>query len=372
MSAKFDIMIGGQPSADLTGEMVALEVEENADLPGAFQLTLPIRRTATGDLATPADPRLGPWSNIAVTAQAGDGPAQCLIDGYVLAQKLTLDPACASSELTVWGQDASWLMNVEEKAREWSDVTDGTAANSIFSEYGFAPDAGNLDDDSPAHAEHPHSLMQRGSDARFLQMLAQRSGKLCRVYCADLPGVRIGYFGRPKLDGEAAVVLTATGTEDANVDELELDWDVMRPTTVMARQAVLDDTSPEGVGGPTTDSGLKPLGDQTLSAFTGQTVTSLLTTTVDDGGELTLRAQAVLGDASWFVRCRGRAEAGRLGAILRVGSVARLDRAGAVHSGNYLVWSVRHTITSDSHLMDFVLVRNAVGVPDAGGGGIGL
>jgi hypothetical protein len=37
--------------------------------------------------------------------------------------------------------------------------------------------------------------------------------------------------------------------------------------------------------------------------------------------------------------------------------------AGALHSGNYLVWSVRHKISQEAHKMDFTLVRNAIGTP---------
>jgi hypothetical protein len=112
-----------------------------------------------------------------------------------------------------------------------------------------------------------------------------------------------------------------------------------------------------------------------LADFSTQTVTALLTAPVDDAGELTLRAQSVLREAGWFARCQGTTDAGRLGSILRAGTVARLDAAGAVHSGNYFVWSVRHKITPLRHTMDFVMVRNAVGAPSAGGsllGGIGL
>ena len=55
--------------------------------------------------------------------------------------------------------------------------------------------------------------------------------------------------------------------------------------------------------------------------------------------------------------------------------VVQLNAAGALHSGKYLVWSVRHHITAEKHAMEFVLVRNAVGTPRARGllpGGFGL
>jgi hypothetical protein len=130
---------------------------------------------------------------------------------------------------------------------------------------------------------------------------------------------------------------------------------------------VLSDSDPDGVGGTTTDSGLAPLSDNDLPTFAGQTVTALLTAAVDDAGDLTGRATAVLRDAGWFVNCRGTADAGRVGSILRVGTIVAIAAAGALHSGNYLVWSVRHKITAEAHKMTFRLVRNAVGTPPAGG-----
>jgi hypothetical protein len=41
-----------------------------------------------------------------------------------------------------------------------------------------------------------------------------------------------------------------------------------------------------------------------------------------------------------------------------------------LYSGNWLVWSVRHTITGNSYKMHFVLVRNAVGAENTSGGGL--
>jgi hypothetical protein len=209
-----------------------------------------------------------------------------------------------------------------------------------------------------AHAEAGHSLMQRATDAQFLMNLAKRSGKLCRVFCEDMPGVRTGWFARPKLDGEPAAILIASGA-GANIDSLDFSWDVMRPTSVMAHQALFSST--EGAGGETAESGLTPLGDSDLATFAGKPVKAMLTAMVDDGGELTTRAQAVLAESGWFVRCEGTVTAASLGSILRVGKLVRVDSAGTRHSGNYLVWSVRHSISADDHSMAFVLVRNAVG-----------
>lgn len=369
MPSSFDILVGGAAVTDIDTTLIDLEIEENVDLPGAFRLTLPVKVSAGGDYDTPSDPRFGPLSNLAVTAQASDGQIHCLIDGYVLAHEIHLDAAAAASKLKISGQDASWLMNMTETAREWADVTDGAAANTIFGDYGFTPDPANLDDDSPAHTADTASLMQRASDAQFLRDLARRSGKLFRVFCTDTPGVRTGAFTTPSVDGDPAVTLTLNPSDAANIGPLEISWDVMRPSSISASQLLFTDDSGEASGGETTSSGLGDLDAQNLATFAGQPVSALLTTQAVDAGTVTQRAQSVLRDSGWFVRCEGSTDTGRLGAIMRAGTVAQIESAGSLHSGKYFVWSVRHHITANAHEMKFVLMRNAVGIaaPPAGG-----
>ena len=52
----------------------------------------------------------------------GSAPAadQCIFAGYVLSQKLHLETGVTNSTITVWGQDVSWLMNLEEKSASGS------------------------------------------------------------------------------------------------------------------------------------------------------------------------------------------------------------------------------------------------------------
>lgn len=73
MSTTFDILANGASATDFVSAFAELEVEENADLPGAFSLTLPVTRTDTGDLDVVDDQRLAPLANLAVTARADDG-----------------------------------------------------------------------------------------------------------------------------------------------------------------------------------------------------------------------------------------------------------------------------------------------------------
>jgi phage protein D len=261
-------------------------------------------------------------------------------------------------------------MNLEENAKEWVDVTDADVANSIFGNYGITPSDDNTSDDSPSHTEDTHTLMQRASDIQFLRLLARRNGKLCRVACTDTPGQRTGYFAKPNVDGDPVVTLELNDPTAWTVDALDFEWDVSRPTEVQAAQALFNDSDEDGVSVDLTDSGLDLLDDQDLATFSGQTMTVMLTAPVDSADELTLRAESVLREAGWFVRCSGQADVARLNAVLRVGSVVQINGAGSLNSGNYFVWSVRHTIDRQSHKMNFVLVRNAMGSAPSGAGGV--
>jgi len=370
VASTYNLLIDGNPADDdLVNAISALEVEENAEMPGAIQFKLPVSATDGGELTYVADNRFRPFANLAVVATPEGGDAQCIFDGYVLSHKIHLQTGTTSSTLEVWGQDSTWLMNLEEKAREWVDVTDADVAGAVFGDYGVSPSPDNSTDDSPSHTEAGHTLMQRATDIQFLNWLARRNGKLCRVVCADKPGQRIGYFARPKLDSDPVVTIALNDPQAWNVSALDVEWDASRPTAVKARQAFFTDSDPDGVSADTSDSGLPALDQRGLADFTGKPITVMLAAPVDDGGELNLRAQSLLRESERFVRCEGEADVARLGAILRVGAVVQIDGIGSLHSGKYYVWSVRHTISADSHKMKFVLVRNAVEPPPSGGGG---
>lgn len=372
MTSTFQLLLNGtEADENLYNAMSLLEVEENADLPGAIQLNLTVNRSESGDLTFVNDPGLQPFANLAVVATQDNKPDECIFDGYVLAHKLHLEKGITNSTLQVWGQDASWLMNLEEKVREWVDVTDASVANTIFGDYGFTPAAANTDDDSPSHTEDGHTLMQRTSDIQFLRNLARRNGKLCRVACTTTPGQRTGYFAKPNLEGEPVATISINDPEDCAASTLDLDWDVTRPSSVKASQALFTSSDEDGVSVDIEDAGLNLLDDRSLASFAGRPMTVLLTAPVDDAGELELRAKSLLQEASWFARCEGEIEVARLNAVLRVGTVVQVEGVGSLNSGKYFVWSVRHRISSDSHTMKFTLVRNAVGPSPAGGGFLG-
>jgi phage protein D len=386
MPGSYQLLLNGQAADSTLYKLVSsVEVEESMDLPGALQLQVPVSVGSDGDLTYVNDPRFAPLANIALVATppapqssipgvnllgGSSAPAaQCIFDGYVLSAKLHIERGTTNASLSVWAQDATWLMNLTERAREWVDVTDSDVAAAIFGNYGITPADDNTNEDSPSHIEAGHSLMQRATDIQFLRMLAQRNGKICRVVCSDTPGDRTGYFAAPDLGANPVATLTLNDPQAWTVNELDIFWDASAASSVNAAQALFTDSDPDGISADLSSSGLASLGDRDLATFAGQPMTIMLAAPVDDAGELTQRAQAVLREAGWFVRCEGESDVERLGAVLRAGAIVAISGIGAMHSGNYLVWSVRHKITEDVHTMRFVLVRNAVGNSPSGGAG---
>jgi hypothetical protein len=356
----FQLQVGGEPASTAVQEALqSAEVEENADGPDAMVLELPVNRTASGDLQFIDDGTFEPYTQVSAILSAG-GPSQCIFDGYVLSWRLHLDRVTAASTLRVWAQDASWLMNIDDQAREWPGLTDGQVANTIFASHGFVPDGANTDDDSPAHLPSQHTVFQRGTDLQFLHALARRNGKICRVACAERAGLRTGYFVRPDVDSPPAVTISLASPEAWSVDTLYVDWDVMRPTEADASQVSLTSAASSGMPGNATSSGLTPLGARDLTTYAGRPSTLWLTATAD-APELPQRTAAVLREAGWFGRCQGEADLDRLGSVMRAATVVAISGAGSAHSGNWFAWRVNNLITVDSCRTRFTLVRNAIG-----------
>jgi phage protein D len=356
----YQVLFNGKPADDDFYDAISkLEIEENADLPDAISLQLPVAGL-DGELTWVGDARIGPYANIAVVVTPDGGAQECIFDGYVLSHKVRVPSGPAGATVDVWGQDASVLMGLTETAREWSGMTDSDVAAAIFNSYSATPSPDNDTDPSPSHTDDEHTLMQRASDIDFLRRLARRSGRWCRVMCKDQPGVRIGYFAMPSVTASPSITIDVNDPDKSSTPVLDFRWDAARPTAVQARQASLTDSDQDGVSADTSDSGLPPMDARSLADFTGKDKTVLLTAAADTA-ELPLRATGLLREAGWFARCEGTANLSALNQVLRVGDVVAVEGCGSLLSGSYLVWSVRHSITTETHSMSFVLVRNAIG-----------
>ena len=90
-----------------------------------------------------------------------------------------------------------------------------------------------------------------------------------------------------------------------------------------------------------------------------------------DVAEAERRQTAALNDASWIVRATAETTVYALGGLLRPADTVKVSGVGAIDSGEYLVYGVRHHVTTTEHTMTVDLRRNAVSKAGALGLGIG-
>ncbi|WP_266182081.1 phage late control D family protein [Dyella humicola] len=345
------VLVGGSADAQLAQASV-VEVLERMGEPTTFRMRYEVDITA-GDLPMLTDGRLDPGSVIQILSLQ-DNVADCLVKGPVHGQQIRLLHGGTGSYVDVLGSDTSIVMDREVKAKIWDAVRDSDVFGQIVTPYGFTSDS----QDTPAvHTEAKHTLVQHDSDLRFVRRLARRNGCLFWV-STNSTGLQTAHFRRPQLDSASSAHL-AINLDSPNLNELNISWDVERPSSAVGWELDLSDKSQ--IDGGVTRSPQKVLGGKGFSDITGDTRNTLITSPVDDAGDLKSRSEAALIESDFFLTVTGETTVHALGAILHAHAVVQLQGTGTRHSGAYFVSSVRHLIDAATHRMEFELVRNGWG-----------
>jgi phage protein D len=346
------IAVGGSPDEELA-TAAFVEVQERIGEITTYRIRYDID-ISEGDFPMLVDERIGPGSELSVIAPLG-GSNNYLVKGPVIGQQVHIAHGGTGSFVEVSGSDTSIAMDRETKTTLWSDVTDSDAVTTILGQYGYTPD---VDSTQAGHLEAKHTLVQCDSDLRFVQRLARRNGFLFWITCDEM-GIETAHFKRAPLDGDPAGNLIIN--QDAkSLEAIDINWDVERPTSVVAAQIDLSDKS--DIDGAVAQSPLNSLGSEALNAIAADTRSIHIVAPVDDAGGLQSRGEGALIEASWFVRATCQTTVNALNALVRAHTVINLGGAGTRFSGKYLVSGVRHDIDATSHRMDVELIRNGWGV----------
>ncbi len=344
-----EIQINASTDPELMGSG-SIEVYERAGAPTTYRLRYPVVINDEGDLSMLAEGRFDPGSEVSILVPVGDSN-ECLVKGPIHGHAMHLDHAAADSWVEIIGSDTSVAMNRESKIRVWSDITDSDAVSNMLSSYGYVPDVQST---AAGHAEDRHALVQRETDLEFIQRLASRNGYQFRVTC-DSSGTETAHFRQSDLEAEPAAIFVIN-LEGSNIEALDLQWDVERPTSVESSD--IDAMTGSDINGATTSSGNRALGSLGLMEIAPDTRSTRLTAPVDDSGDLQARSSAVLGESEWFVQGTTSTTLARLRSLVRAHNVVTVSGAGNRHSGEYYVTGVRHVIDSSQHRMDIELSRN--------------
>jgi len=349
MGLDIAIAIDDSPDEELA-QASMVEVEERMGQATTFKLHYAFD-IAEGDLPFLVDGRVDAGSEISVLVSTDNG-TECLVKGPVTGQRIHMQHGGPGSTLEIHGGDASITMDREAKSAIWDGLTDSDAVTSILSQYGFTPD---VESTSASHSEDKHTLIQRGSDLFFVQQLAKRNGCLFWLSCDEI-GIQTAHFKRPPLDDTSDIELIIN-LESPNIEQLDIQWDVERPTSVAALQ--LDLNTKSDIDGTVSSTPQTLLGSSGLADITGDTRSQYLTAPSDDAGDLQSRSEGAVIDADWFISASCSASLGVLGSLVRAHSVVTVRGAGTRHSGRYFVSAVRHEIDNVSHRMQIELLRNA-------------
>lgn len=357
------IRVDGASQDALYDDLIAVEVSERVGEPSSFVLQVALHKLPNGgwtrvDETTFTDGGFAPWQRITISASFDDQP-DVLLDGYVAGVAPRFEPVEADSHLLVWGHDASYAMDVEEKVKAWPDKKYSDIANELFQSYGLS--VGEVADTQVPHDQTKDLLIQRGTDWQFLRYLARRVG-----FDVFVRGGQ-GYFRPPDPSRSPQKDLAVhMGQLLTNVIWFEprVVGDLPTKITRMRANAVTKKVETVSV----TSSSLKPLGKRDGDALRGgrkipaqPTALGAPEPVVSDQA-LEALATGVRRHNDWIVTGEGELDGMLYGRALRADGMVLIKGAGKAFSGRYYVSEVIHRITAEGYTQRFKVMRNALDV----------
>jgi hypothetical protein len=336
-------------------------VETALDVAGAFSLTFGLAPTEGGDWSTLLIDPFKPMMPIGIRIGTGGVPLPlAVLNGFATAQRARFAEG-GKSVLEIRGIDITAVMNLEEKAKAWTGLPDGAIAAALFGQYAVVP---KVTMTAPRVVEPMGSTVQRGTDIRFLRRLARRNGFDCYVQPEPITGLDTGYFGPPTTAGVASAVINVNMGSLTNVRDLEVRYDMARPTLAMALGL---DTATKAPGvGVAPVSKLVPMGIEpaTLRAVAGAGVAGSMPMIrlAETGGatvaELQPSSQATVDRASFAVTVEGTTDESV--GVLRPGALIAVRGIGRLFNGLYQTTRCRVSVVDGHFEQRFTARRNAV------------
>jgi phage protein D len=346
------IKVDKQPAPDLLGASLELEVETDFRLASSFRLKLATHRENDGSWVFLDDDRLALWKPVEIGASIDDDEKQ-LISGYITQICMHLDPNQGDSYVEIMGMDATCLMSLEEKIKDWPNKADSDIAREIFSNYNLTPE---VDDTGVVHDEKAATIIQRDTDIQFLKRLARRNGFECSVK-GDT-----GFFRKPVLSAPSQPVMAAHFGPDTNLGSIDARVNALRPLRVEMHQI---DTISKQVQSASAEAGeQKQLGRDVALSFTVpngvQSKMFVKQEVAVNQPEMQNLCRALFDEAEWFAHATGEIDSATYGAILETMQPVPVKGAGEMFSGIYYVTSVKHVFGPKGYTQQFAARRNAL------------
>lgn len=340
-------------------DLNAVEIAEFASEPSSFAISLALVHKPDGNyhvLDDEGDDAFSPWRRLTIQAGFGDA-AEVLIDGYIGGVTPQFGRDDAESALLIWGHDAAYAMDQEEKIVAWGDRKYSDIAAEIFTNHGLEPDVA---DTQLVHATDEHLMLQRGSDWGYLKQLAERVG--FEVYVRGAQGC----FRPPNLTATPQADLALRFGVASNLIWFRPQMSSDLPTQVSIARA--DPISKRVQRATVEESPQHPLGGDSTTRFRhgrsapGAPRLIVRHHPVGSQQEMEALATGVRRRTDWSVTGEGELDGRRYGRALRPRETVLLKGVGRTFSGAYYVNEVLHHFTRTDYRQRFKVQRNAVSV----------
>jgi hypothetical protein len=387
--AYLDVWIDGVAMPDAVGLIRKLEVDERADDVSSFAMTLDLA-PGEDDWTSLADGRFQLLRRVTIGFGLGSPDEQApttkdvVFDGYVTAVEPVFGVDRASdSSLELSGLDAGCLMHLEERQRRFEAMPDSDIVKQIYGEYGFQTTGDSIEATTPVRDPSRGTMLQRGTDADFIRMLARRNG--FEAYVERAPGdvkegaaatgELTGHFHRARPDATAQPTLALTPHQAPSLIEMRARWESHRPAQIRADH--IDERSRRLKSATITQPRFARMGKTGRGDIIAARLAAILPKRSDlmptglahvdvphDETEVSNLAWSDFVATDWLVTATARVRASMYPQILRARRPVDVKGAGKLLDGTWYVKSVRHRWAWDDdhneYELDTEIVRDAL------------
>jgi len=363
MATEFKMYFDNTPATEeQLGMFRTIHVDQGIGMVTEAEVEMELRLDDNGAWVDFDESFTAPFSRIRVEIKVGDGDFVPLIDGPVVAQRMTMSASPEESMLTLVVHDDSVLLNQIESVSVFEELTASDIAEILFAEAGLEP---QVDSTSAAGGSLERAVVQRGTAMQLLRDLARRHGMVLQVVPGTAPGVSVGRFAVFDLDGEDLPELLVTG-EERNLDHIGIEFDGLRPFAAVA--GTVDAGSLEVLRSEAQLSSQTTLGDEAAHTIVDPAQV-LMARTRETAGDLDAAVAAAADTSAWAFSATGEVDSASYPAVLQPYATVTLAGAGPM-SGRYIIAQVNHAIDDQTYRQQFTLRRNARSIVGGAGGGL--
>jgi phage protein D len=386
-SAFLQLWLDGKKMDDALGRVLRLEVDERSEEASSFHLSLDMAPTDDADWDMLADERFRLLHRLTIALGVGQPDAEApddsavVFDGYITAVEPSFGPArVPDSSLELYGLDTSCLMHLEEKTRAFSNLSDSEIVKQIYGEYGFGLD---VQDTKFVRDAERGQILQRGTDAELVRLLARRNGFEAYVERAPVPVTEgsnpgsqiVGHFHLPRTEAVPQPAMTLMPASSPSLIELKARWESHRATEIHA--AHIDERSRRIRSVAVSAPRFARMGKTSRADILAARLPAILPKQTSlkgvglqyadvphDAAEVENLAWSDYLQADWLAEASGTVQGLRYPAVLRARRPVGLTGAGKVMDGTWYVRGARHRWVWDNEIVkyeiDVDLCRNAL------------